>query len=118
VRGKDTEDVGDSLTGFEPDLDDAVVRAHLTEPLTDPAAVLDGATTRTLYDVSAYHRTRNDPRPTPPTVYTLSRETHVSDLDDGPSRYQHQFAYSDGFSMPPPAGRPRRCRSDGPAKYD
>jgi RHS repeat-associated protein len=98
VMGKTIENVGDSLTGFNPDLDDATVLAQLADPLADPASALGNATTRLLYDLFAYSRTRNDPQPSPSVVYALARETHVADLAAGQStRYQHQLTYSDGF---------------------
>src|SRR5262249_22464102 len=98
LMGKTSESLGDSLVGFGPDLDEATVLTHLANPLTDPARLLGSATTRMVYDHDAYFRTRNDPQPAPPVVYTLAREMHVSDLGPGEkSRYQHAFSYSDGF---------------------
>ena len=95
--GKTSESLGDSLDGFAADLDDATVEAQLADPLANPGAVLGSATTRLIYDLFAYDRTRNDPQPSPGVVYTLARETHVSDLAGGPTRYQHALSYSDGF---------------------
>ena len=97
VMGKTSESLGDSLAGFIADLDDATVQAQLADPLANPGAVLGSATTRLIYDLFAYDRTRNDPQPSPCVVYTLARETHVSDLLGGPNRYQHGLSYSDGF---------------------
>lgn len=92
VMGKTTETLGDTLTGFTTDLDEATIVAQFTNPLTSPATLLGNATTRTLYDVNAYVRAAS-----PPAVYTLSRETHVSDLPvGGTTQYQYAFAYSDG----------------------
>jgi RHS repeat-associated protein len=98
VMGKTTETQGDSLAGFVADLDGAVTQAHLADPLAHPEAILGGASSRLLYDLAAYLRTRDDPQPEPAVVYTLARETHVSALAAGQaSRYQHAFSYSDGF---------------------
>jgi RHS repeat-associated protein len=97
VMGKTSESLGDSLAGFAADLDDATVQAQLADPLANPGAVLGSATTRLIYDLFAYDRTRNDPQPSPGVVYLLARETHVSDLADGQTRYQHALSYSDGF---------------------
>ena len=94
VMGKTTENLGDSLTGFVADLDDATIVATVTNPLAAPAAILTNATTRIVYDISAFYRTGSSA----PTVYTLARETHVSDLAGQLTRYQHGFAYSDGFA--------------------
>ena len=98
VMGKATEQLGDSLTGFVTDPDDATVLAHLSAPLANPAQILASATTRILYDHDAYYRTRTTSQPAPPAVYTLARETHVSNPTAGQvSRYQHTFSYADGF---------------------
>ena len=89
---------GDLLDGLVPDLPDAVTAAHLADPLNDPHAILARATTRLVYDLFAYFRTRDDPHPEPSVVYTLARETHDADLTPGQlTKVQHQFTYSDGF---------------------
>ena len=116
---------GDSLAGFEPDLDETVIAAQLANPLDDPTAILGQASTRLVYDLFAYHRTKDQPQPAPPVVYTLARETHVSDL--GPneqSRIQHAFSYSDGFgreiqkkAQAEPGPVPRRA-ADGRVLHD
>jgi RHS repeat-associated protein len=105
VMGKANESLGDLLTGFAADLDDATLIAQFTDPLADPAAILGSATTRYLYDLGAYQRTSAAAPPSPPAAYSLARETHVSDLTalppypDAPqaTRYQYAFCYSDGF---------------------
>lgn len=98
VMGKATETLGDSLAGFVADLDEATLQGHIADPLTDPGAILGTATTRLVYDRAAYYRTRAAAQPAPPVVYTLARETHVSDLLGNQStNYQHSFAYSDGY---------------------
>ncbi len=97
VRGKVGEGLGDSLTGFDPDLDDATVAAHLADPLADPLAILGDASVRLVYDIEAYLRTRANPQPEPVVVYTVERETHVSDLAPGEvPRCRHRLTYSDG----------------------
>jgi RHS repeat-associated protein len=93
VMGKVSEHIGDSLTGFVPDLDDPTIVAHMQNPLVAPDAILGNATTRVIYDIAAYYRTGT----APPAVYTLARETNVSDLNGRTTLYQHKFAYSDGF---------------------
>jgi RHS repeat-associated protein len=105
VMGTTSETVGDLLTGFVADLDEATLQAQFTDPLAGPAAILGNATTRCLYDVGAYQRTSTSPQPSPPAAYTLARETHVSDLAAPPpypgapqtTAYQYHFAYSDGL---------------------
>jgi RHS repeat-associated protein len=89
---------GDSLTGFEADLTESVTLDHLSNPLAAPQTVLGGATTRQVYDLFAYYRTKNLPNPQPVVVYTLVRETHESDpVSAGGVSIQHSFSYSDGF---------------------
>lgn len=98
VMGKTTESLGDSLAGFDPDPTDATMEAAFVDPLAAPGVLLAAASTRTLTDLWAYHRTRTAAAPDAPAVYTLSRETHVSDLAAGEAtRYRHAFGYSDGF---------------------
>jgi RHS repeat-associated protein len=99
VMGKEDENFGDSLEGFEPDMDWDRIAQHIANPLTDPHDILGSATTRMVYDLFAYQRTCDDPWPQPATVYTLARETHAADLTAGTqATIQHSFSYSDGFS--------------------
>ncbi|HLB50055.1 MAG TPA: SpvB/TcaC N-terminal domain-containing protein, partial [Anaerolineales bacterium] len=98
VMGKPEENLGDSLAGFEANLSEAVVLDHLNNPLADPRAILGRATTRLVYDLFAYYRTKDQPDPQPGVVYALVRETHDTDLEpDQQTRIQHSFSYSDGF---------------------
>jgi RHS repeat-associated protein len=104
VMGKTSQSVGDLLTGFDADLDDATLLSQFADPLADPAAILGNATTRFLYDLGAYQRTAAAAQPAAPAVYLLARETHVSALATPPypgapttTRYQYHFTYSDGF---------------------
>jgi len=98
VMGKPEENLGDSLNSFEADLTEAVILDHLANPLTDPHAILGRATTRLVYDLFAYQRTKDQPDPQPAAVYTLARETHDADLESGQkTKVQHSFSYSDGF---------------------
>ena len=89
---------GERLDGFDPELTDAALAAHLQDPLADPNAILGSATTRLLYDLFAYQRTRDRADPQAVVVYTLVRETHDADLDPGrQTKIHHSFSYSDGF---------------------
>ena len=98
VMGKPEEALGDSLEDFVADLPDATRDAHLAAPLADPAAILKRATTRLVYDLFAYQRSKDDAQPQPAVVYTLARWTHDADLPAGStSPLQHRFVYSDGF---------------------
>jgi RHS repeat-associated protein len=89
---------GDSFVGFDADLTEAVIQADLADPLAAPAALLGPATTRTVYDVLAYERTRATAHPRPAAVHTMMRETHSSEpVPAGGPRIQHQVSYSDGY---------------------
>ncbi len=89
---------GDSLAGFEADLTESAALAYLRDPLADPRAVLGRATTRFVYDLFAYQRTKDEPVPQPSVLYTLARETHDSEPEpEGGLRFRHAFAYFDGF---------------------
>lgn len=98
VRGKVTETLGDELTGFSSDLDDVDLQARLADPLADPTTLIGNASSRIIYDLHAYYRTRDQPIPAAPVVYTLARERHVHGFDplelEG---FTHAFAWSDGF---------------------
>jgi len=108
VMGKPEDDPrrGDSLEGFESDLPEQEVQDHIGFPLgranppVVPHEILKKATTRLVYDLFAYHRTKNDLFLQPAIVYTMARETHDSDLGAGEkTRIQHGFSYSDGFGQ-------------------
>jgi len=98
IMGKPEENLGDSLDGFDPDLADAAITAHLQVPLADPQSLLQRATTRLVYDLFAYKRTQDDLQPQPAVVYTLTRDTHDADLAAGQqTKVRHSFSYADGF---------------------
>jgi len=98
VMGKPEENLGDSDQGFIADLDEGVSLQHLANPLQQPEDILKRATSRMIYDLFAYHRTRHLPEPQPSVIYTLVRETHAADLGENEvSKFQHSFSYSDGF---------------------
>jgi RHS repeat-associated protein len=98
VMGKDGETLGDSLVGFTADLDDATIQAHLADPLSAPQDILQDATTRSVYDLFAYQRTRLSDHPDPVVSYSVARDTHVTDVVPGAtSRLLHALAYSDGL---------------------
>ena len=98
VMGKPGENKGDLLDdSFVADLDDVTALSHIESPLSDPHGILQKATTRLVYDLLAYRRTKDDEQPQPSVVYTLARETHYYDAPDQSSKIQHSFSYSDGF---------------------
>jgi RHS repeat-associated protein len=102
VMGEDAfgNRLGDSLDDFVADLPPEVRNSHMDDPLnldpshdTNPHHLLAHATTRLVYDLHRFTPEAGQP----PVVYTLARETHVSDEDGIPSKIQHTFTYSDGF---------------------
>jgi RHS repeat-associated protein len=98
VKGKAGQRAGDSLDGFQADLSEATIVDHFAHPLCDPHSNLKLATTRLLYDLFAYMRTRDQEQPQPAGVYTMARETHAADLSPGHhTKIQHIFSYFDGF---------------------
>ncbi len=89
---------GDSLVGFERDLTDAVIADYFADPLAAPQVLLGDATSRQVYDVFAYYRTRQDARPKPCATATITRETHANaPLPDGGLKFQQVLSYSDGM---------------------
>lgn len=100
VMGKDAPALreGDLLDGLVPDLTDAEVASHLQNPLTDPWSLLKRATSRLVYDLFAYQRTKRTATPEGVFVSTIVRETHDADLKAGEqTKVQVSFGYSDGF---------------------
>ncbi len=96
LAGKSSERTGDSLDGFDADLDDATVVAYVRDPLRDPHAILQGATSRIVYDLFGF--LRDGAQSAPAFAATLARETHVSELAPGEAtNIRHEIAYSDGF---------------------
>jgi len=97
---------GDSLAGFVADLTSAQIDGFhdAADPHTVAAALLGGATTRIVYDLDRFRRSRfaapDDPSAWSPTyTATVARETHVSDaLPPEGLRLQLAFSYSDGFA--------------------
>jgi RHS repeat-associated protein len=96
---------GDSLTGFVTDLTQVQLDSFVNaaDPHTSAAALLKDATTRILYDLDRFRRTRqanpNDQTKWQPAcAATLARETHASaPLPPQGLKIQLSFSYSDGF---------------------
>src|SRR5262249_13522387 len=102
VMGKPGEGKGDNIVGSEPDLSDTDLDNFydVDDPHVPAPNLLKGATTRIIYDLHRFKRTR-DENPKDPTkwlpVYaaTLARETHLRDpLPPGGLRIQISFSYS------------------------
>jgi RHS repeat-associated protein len=96
---------GDTLTGFVTDLTQAQLDAFFdaADPHATAPGLLRDATTRIVYDLDRFRRTRqanpNDPTKWQPAcAATLARETHISaPLPPQGLRTQLSFSYSDGF---------------------
>ncbi len=96
---------GDSLTGFVPEVTQAQLDGFFdaADPHATAAALLSGATTRIVYDLDRFQRTRQaSPNDTtkwqPVCAATLARETHLNDpLPPQGLKIQLSFSYSDGF---------------------
>ena len=98
LMGKPGERLGDSLDGFDPDPGTEAVGEYFADPFTHAHRLLGQATTRVLYDLDAYRRTRGQAQPRPAGVAVLARDTHDSDLAPGQqTKIQRSFSYSDGF---------------------
>ena len=99
IMGKPNEAVGDSLEGFDENLTIAKMDIYFQDPLNASLGLLARATTRTIYDLSAYYNTKAQPHPNPVVTSTIMRETHFHDLvaNQEPA-LQYSFSYMDGFS--------------------
>jgi RHS repeat-associated protein len=102
VMGKPEENPrpGDRLTAaFRADLTQAEIDQFLAKPQGPVAAtLLADATTRVVYDLTAYWREPDPTKKPPALVATLARETHASEpVPAGGLRIQASFSYSDGF---------------------
>ena len=93
VMGKVSENLGDTLVGFEPDPSPAQLEEFLADPHGSALSRLGGATTCTVYDVEKYLASGK-----PVFAAMIARETHESDLRPGQqSKTQLSFSYSDGL---------------------
>ncbi|WP_274565068.1 SpvB/TcaC N-terminal domain-containing protein [Streptomyces spiramyceticus] len=96
---------GDSLADFVTDLTQVKLDGFFdaADPHTRAAALLNGATTRIVYDLDRFRRTRQANPKTPEQwqpacAATLARETHLNfPLPPQGLKIQLSFSYSDGF---------------------
>jgi RHS repeat-associated protein len=97
VMGKITENVGDNLDGFSPNITDQDIASFFSDPkgLNAPR-LLGNASTRIIYD---NNRFSGDPsKRLPAWSAVIARETHVSDLSPGAAtKIRVNFSYSDGY---------------------
>jgi len=95
---------GDSFADFTADLDPETIRAFFdaSDPRSLALVHLGLATTRLLYDLDRV----------PACAATISRETHVADLEQGEeTRLQLSFGYSDGLGRQ--GSRRQQCHLSG-----
>lgn len=101
VMGKpeDNPAQGDKLTpAFRADLTREELDALLDDPEAAAPALLDDATSRTVYDAEAFIRTRDHETPAPVYAATVTREAHVGEIRPGEAaKIRTSFAYADGF---------------------
>ena len=91
---------GDRLAAtFHPDLTQAEIDQFLVNPKGPMAAtLLDDATARVVYALTAYWREPDPTKKLPAVAATLARETHASEsVLAGGLRIQASLSYSDGF---------------------
>ncbi|WP_460821619.1 SpvB/TcaC N-terminal domain-containing protein [Nocardioides ungokensis] len=96
---------GDSLVGFDADLTPVEVDGFFGDgdPRVAGRGLLHDASTRIVYDLDRFRRTKEDhpddpSRWQPVCAATIARETHVSDLPpEDDARIQVSFSYSDGL---------------------
>lgn len=92
ARGKPEENLGDSVDAVLTHPTAEQIAAYFADPVSQ-SGLLGGATTRSLFDLQAFWRTRDDAQPQPVTVATLSCDAH----QDPTGRVTHRIVYSDGF---------------------
>jgi RHS repeat-associated protein len=105
VMGKAGEQEGDTLDGFNAVLPATEIDGffNATEPGLLAHNLLRGATSRVIYDVDRFERSKtafpNNPEKWQPSyAATITRETHVSNLAPGElTKLQLAFSFSDGF---------------------
>jgi RHS repeat-associated protein len=101
VMGKPEDDTGDRVGTIEPDESATERAAFWADPYGHARSLLGEATTRMVYDLDAYLRSRDDDQPQPVGVATIAREQHVADpAATGPSPLQVSFSYADGAGQP------------------
>ena len=98
VMGKQNESLGDSLDGFQADLPPETIEQIFNDPKSPISnEILNGATTRIVYDFDCYRDMGSD---NPGFSATIAREHHLNSppqpgIDH--TRLQISFSYSDGF---------------------
>ncbi len=103
VTGASNSESGDTFDKFAVDLTPKDVDTFLDDPIGSASAYLQSATTRVIYDLNRFSKTRQDNPGTPEKwepvfAAVIARENHINDPPiDGIGKYQVSFSYSDGF---------------------
>ncbi|MGH9754610.1 MAG: toxin TcdB middle/C-terminal domain-containing protein, partial [Blastocatellia bacterium] len=92
VMGKEGQNVGDLLEGFDADPPLAALQSCVANPRDEAASLLGKATTRIVYDIDRFRRCGQ-----PPFAAALARETHFFNQGGAQSKILISFSYSDGF---------------------
>ncbi|SFU01179.1 RHS repeat-associated core domain-containing protein [Geodermatophilus amargosae] len=92
VVGSTADDTLDRVAGLDPE---PTTAAFWRDPDAQAQALLGTASTRVVYDLDAYLRTRDDADPQPAATATIARERHVR--DEAASPVQVSVSYSDGM---------------------
>ena len=101
IRGKPEDNDGDIVAGVKTELSEKDIKSFFQSPLIHASALLGTATSRAVYDLYAYRRTKHLDHPQPNWSSSITRETNVSDLQDGAeSRVFVGFSYADGTGRP------------------
>lgn len=83
---------GDTLEEFKADITLQEIQAFVKNPRDTAPSLLEGATSRIIYDIDRFWRCDQ-----PPFAASLIREIHQSDLGDNEYPIQINVTYSDGF---------------------
>ncbi|WYZ35516.1 hypothetical protein EsH8_X_000163 [Colletotrichum jinshuiense] len=101
TRGKPEDSDGDDISGIKTDLTEKEIKSYFHSPLIQASDLLGLATMRAVYDFHAFYRSKHLENPQPNWSSSITRETHVSDLEEGTnSRVFVGFSYVDGVGGP------------------
>jgi len=98
VMGKVGENLGDSLSGVQPDLPQTMIDDFFSNPRGPIAKTLLGtATTRFIYDVNRFYLEPDVNKKKPTVMASVTRESHVSSgVSESDLKVQVMLSYSDG----------------------
>ncbi|KAK4165588.1 YD repeat-containing protein [Cladorrhinum sp. PSN259] len=101
ARGKPEDHDGDDVGGAATDVSEKNIKSFFQAPRLRASDLLGTATSRVVYDMHTYFRTKQSKDPQPNWISTIARETHESDLEPGAgTRTFVGFSYLDGGGQP------------------